>query len=126
MKATASIVAVLVFASGAAFAGGGPYPEPAIPESGTSKTRAQVLAELHEAQRLGLIHVGEGDIRSDPSKQPGSIKTRAQVVAEMREAQRLGLLNFGEGDVPVASPEQEKLIADAGRRAAEPTHLAGK
>jgi hypothetical protein len=43
----------------------------------------------------------------------------------MREAQRLGLLNFGEGDAPVASPEQEKLIADAGRNAV-PTHLAGK
>jgi Domain of unknown function (DUF4148) len=125
MKSTATIVAMLVFASGAAFAGGGPYPEPAIPESGTSKTRAQVMAELRDVQGLGLTN-NEGDVFSDQSKHSGPTKTRAQVVAEMREAQRLGLLNFGEGDVPTASPEQEKLIADAGRRAAEPTHLAGK
>jgi hypothetical protein len=123
MKSKLSVVAVLVFASGAAFAGGGPYPLPAIPESGPSQTRSQVLADLHEAQRMGLTIVGERDI---PSKFSASTTTRAQVVAEMREAQRLGLLNFGEGDVPVASPEQEKLIADAGRRATEPTHLAGK
>lgn len=125
MKSKASIVAALVFASGAAFAGGGPYPEPAIPESGTSKTRAQVMAELREAQGLGLTNA-EGDVFSDQSKHSGPTKTRAQVVAETREAQRLGLLSIGEGDVPTASPEQEKLIADAGRKAAEPTHLAGK
>jgi hypothetical protein len=122
MKSKAAILAVLAFASGAAFAGGGPYPEPAIPESG-SKTRAQVLAELRETQSSGLSN--EGDVFSDMSKYSGPTKTRAQVVAEMREAQRLGLLNFGEGDAPVASPEQEKLIADAGRNAV-PTHLAGK
>jgi hypothetical protein len=125
MKSKASIVAVLVLASGAAFAGGGPYPEPAIPESGpSSKTRAQVMAELREVPGLGLTN-SEGDVFSDMAKHTGPTKTRAQVVAEMREAQRLGLLNFGEGDVPVATPEQERLIADAGRKA-EPTHLAGK
>jgi hypothetical protein len=124
MKSKASIVAVLVLASGAAFAGGGPYPEPAIPESGPSfKTRAQVIAELRETQSTGLT--SEGDVFSDMAKHTGPTKTRAQVVAEMREAQRLGLLSYGEGDVPVATPEQERLIADAGRKA-EPTHLAGK
>lgn len=124
MKATQSIVAMFVLsAAGAAFAGGGPYPEPAIPESG-SVSRAQVISELREAQRLGLMIVGERDVPSDPRHQVAATKSRAQVIAELREAQRLGLLNVGEGDAPVATPEQERLIADAGRRAAEPTRLA--
>jgi Domain of unknown function (DUF4148) len=124
MKATQSIVAMFVLsAAGAAFAGGGPYPEPAIPESG-SVSRAQVISELREAQRLGLMIVGERDVPADPRHQVAATKSRAQVIAELREAQRLGLLNFGEGDAPVATAEQERLIADAGRRAAEPTRLA--
>lgn len=124
MKATQSIVAILVLsAAGAAFAGGGPYPEPAIPESGPM-SRAQVIAELRDAQRLGLVTVGEGDIPSDPRHQVAT-KTRAQVVAELREAQRLGLISVGEEDVPVATPAQERLIAEAGRLAAERTRLAG-
>lgn len=61
---------------------------------------------------------------ADPRHQVAAAKSRAQVIAELREAQRLGLLNVGEGDAPVATPEQERLIADAGRRAAEPTRLA--
>lgn len=45
--------------------------------------------------------------------------SRAQVVAEMREATRLGLIPAGEGDIPVATAEQEQLIA-AARRDVEP------
>ena len=124
MNATKSIVAVFVMsAAGAAFAGGGPYPLPAIPESSPT-TRAQVIAELRDAQRFGQMIVGERDVPSDPRHQVAVTKTRAQVLAELREAQRLGLMNFGEGDVPVATAEQERLIADAGRRASEPTRLA--
>jgi hypothetical protein len=124
MKATQSIVAMFVLsAAGAAFAGGGLYPLPAVPESG-STSRAQVIAEMRDAQRLGLMNVGEGDVPSDPRHQVAVTKTRAQVIAELREAQRLGLTNFGEGDVPVATAAQERLIADAGRRAAEPTRIA--
>jgi 2-polyprenyl-3-methyl-5-hydroxy-6-metoxy-1,4-benzoquinol methylase len=48
----------------------------------------------------------------------------AQLEVARQEAQRLGLTNFGEGDVPVATAAQERLIADAGRRAAEPTRIA--
>ena len=56
-----------------------------------------------------------------PSKAPSN--TRARVVAELREAQRLGLVNAGgEGNIPVATAEQERLIALAGARAAgQPT-----
>jgi hypothetical protein len=124
MKATQSIVAMFVLsAAGAAFAGGGPYPDPAFPES-VPVSRAQVIAELREAQRLGLMSFGEGNVPSDPRLEVASTKTRAQVIAELREAQRLGLMNFGEGNVPVATPAQERLITEAGRRAAEPTRLA--
>jgi len=47
-------------------------------------------------------------------------KTRAQVKAELAEARRLGLVVYGEVGVAISTPEQEKLIADAGRRAVEP------
>src|SRR5882672_7549305 len=46
-------------------------------------------------------------------------KTRAQVKAELAEARRLGLIVYGEADVPIATPEQEKQIAEAGHRAAQ-------
>ena len=45
--------------------------------------------------------------------------------AELAEARRLGLVVYGEADVPIATPEQEKLIAEAGRRAVNP-QLAAK
>jgi hypothetical protein len=46
-----------------------------------------------------------------------SPKSRAQIRAELAEAQRLGLLSSGEQDTPVATPEQERLIAESGLRA---------
>ena len=45
--------------------------------------------------------------------------TREQVQAELREATRLGLVSMGEGDAPIATAEQERLIAKAGRDAAQ-------
>jgi hypothetical protein len=45
--------------------------------------------------------------------------TRARVVAELREAQRLGLITVGEEDVPQPTAEQNRMIAEAGNRAAE-------
>lgn len=48
-----------------------------------------------------------------------SDRSRAQVVAELREAQELGLISVGEGDAPIATAEQEALIAKAGHDAAE-------
>lgn len=85
MKSKYLVLSALVFA-GSAIAGGGPYPEPAIPSSEVFKSRAEVVAELREAQRLGLLTTGEEDVR-------------------------------------IASPRQEKMIADAGRRAAESERL---
>lgn len=91
MKSTHAISALsaLLFA-GAAFAGGGPYPEPAIPAAdAVAKSRAEVVAELREAQRLGLVTTGEEDIRT-------------------------------------ASPAEARMIAEAGRRAAESERLTAE
>jgi uncharacterized protein (DUF169 family) len=65
-----------------------------------SKTRAQVVAELEEAQRTGDIvapgrnsngqKLNELYPNSYPAKPTLPGKTRAQVVAELEEAQRTG------------------------------------
>jgi hypothetical protein len=65
------------------------------------KTRAQVHAELLQAQRDGTLNANAmtGATLRDlsptlyPSKQAPSTVTRAQVLAELAEAQRLGTLN---------------------------------
>ncbi len=44
-------------------------------------------------------------------------KTRAQIHAELAEAQRLGLVVHGEINDRVATPDEERQIADAGERA---------
>jgi len=82
------------------------------------KTSAQVQAELAEARRAGLIVYGEADIPAEHAAMV-TVKTRAQVEAELAEARRLGLVRYGESDVGVATPEQERLIGEAGRRAGE-------
>ena len=45
--------------------------------------------------------------------------TRAEVLAQLREATRLGLVSEGEADIPIATNEQEHLIAESGRDAAQ-------
>ena len=90
MKSKHGVMSVLaILFAGSAIAGGGPYPEPAIPTSEGAKSRAEVVAELREAQRLGLVTTGEETVRTP-------------------------------------SPSQAKLIADAGRRAAENERLTAE
>lgn len=60
----------------------------------------------------------EGPVNYPEETPMVSTKSRAQVKAELAEARRLGLVVYGELDVPIATPEQERQIADAGRRAA--------
>ena len=64
MRTAYLLVATIAFGAvtPAAFAGGGAYPVPAVPESAFTKSRAQVKAELREAARLGLLSFGEGDV----------------------------------------------------------------
>jgi len=81
----------------------------------TSRTRADVQAELRQAQKAGELPVGEIGVRFVDTP---SHKTRAQVVAETLEARRLGLLeNRGELGPVLATPEQERQIELAGLRA---------
>jgi hypothetical protein len=70
----------------------------------------------------GIVGVAaaEGPVNYPDEVPMVSTKTRAQVKAELAEARRLGLVVYGEADVPIATPEQEKLIAEAGRRAVDP------
>jgi hypothetical protein len=92
------------------------------PQTPSSTTRAQVIGELREAQRLGQISTGEDAGRFvTPPASPAN--TRARVVAELREAQRLGLVTDG-GKYPFSTPEQERLIALAGQRAIAETTMA--
>lgn len=80
-------------------------------------SRAQVQQEMRDAYAGGETSLGE---QGFVPAQSASTRSRAEVLAEMREAARLGLLAaVGEGDAPVASAEQERLIAKAGQDAAD-------
>ncbi|HEU0204584.1 MAG TPA: DUF4148 domain-containing protein [Burkholderiaceae bacterium] len=83
----------------------------------STKTRAEVVAEVLEARAAGQLNTGERAMPVDASA-PAMARTREEVRAEAREAQRLGLIAHGEGDTPVATAEQAVSIAEAGRRAA--------
>ena len=134
--------ALLLGVSAGAWAGVEPYPEAVIGPDASTKTRAQVVTELHEAIRLGKMYdfpsmytdkVALGQARQEITSiaQPAARSddtvvvwgdarvVRARVQAEAAEANRLGLLSFAEGDPPVATAAQEQLIAAAGQRAAE-------
>lgn len=121
--------AVLVAASGGAWAGGGPYP--AMVETVSTKSRADVVAEMREAARLGQMATVETPF---PTYRAADVVAgeafivwgdkreavlRAKIRAETRMAGNLGLLRFGEGDPPIATAEQERLIAAAGQDAVE-------
>ena len=77
----ASSVFAMLFA-GAALAGGGPYPLPAIPQPDSFKSRAEVVAELREAQRLGLVTTGEEDVRTPTAREAQLIADAGRRAAE--------------------------------------------
>src|SRR3546814_10518795 len=73
-----------------------------VNDNAPSKTRAQVVAELHQAQAQGLISQNKLDYPvSLPATQH---KTRAQVVAELARAKAAGQISTNRLDYPVASP----------------------
>jgi hypothetical protein len=134
--------ALLLGVSAGAWAGVEPYPEAVIGPDVSTKTRAQVVTELHEAIRAGKMYdfpnmyadkVALAQARQEIARtaQPAARSddtvvvwgnarvVRARVQAEAAEANRLGLLSFAEGDPPVATAAQEQLISAAGQRAAE-------
>jgi hypothetical protein len=111
---------VAVVGAGSAFAQEGTQDFPAA-QSLSSKSRAEVKAELAAAQRSGVAYTyGE----ASPAPVAISTMTRAQVVAELREAQRLGLVGASnEGDMRIATPAEQQAIRSAGLRAID-TSLA--
>jgi len=75
----------------------------AAPASASVKTRAQVLAELRQAQRDGDV-VAAGDIGLAPRaayapSYAGLTKTRAEVKAELAEARRNGEVVVGDSSL---------------------------
>ena len=82
----------------------------------STKSRAEVRAELLQAQRAGTLETRNYAEASD-APAAASTLTRAQVVAESREALRLGATDANEADVRVATPAQQQLIRAAGLRA---------
>ena len=141
---------LLLAACTGAWAGGGLYPPLAVDDGLVTKTRAEVTAELQEAIRSGKMYehlftyedkraLAEDRAlaasEAQASGQSASASSsdvvvvwgdarvaRVRIQAEAAEANRLWLISFGEGDPPVATTEQEALIAAAGRRAVETMH----
>jgi hypothetical protein len=112
--------AVVLAVTSSAWAGVEPYPAAVQVEAASTKTRSDVIAELQEAQRLGLMASVEFDVPSyNVSLDSGDSgrASRARVHAETLEASRLGLLSAGESDAPVATSEQDRLVETAGQLA---------
>ncbi len=81
---------------------------------------ASVIVSILLAGTVGIAsaegpvnYPDQGPDRATPAV---STKTRAEVKAELAEARKLGLIAYGEVNDKIATPEEEKLIADAGRR----------
>lgn len=133
---------LLLAVSASAWAGGGFYPPLAVEDGVATRTRAEVVAELHDAIRVGRMYdfplmyadkqaLAEAQSQVAEASGQASVANAADVIvvwgdarvmrtkiqAEAAEANRLGLLAFGEGDPPIATAEQEQMIAVAGRRA---------
>lgn len=94
---------------------------PFVQQSNT--TRADVMAAAVAARMNHMLDVGEAGLMPAAFV---ATKTRTQVVAELHAAQRLGLVGHGEVSVPSATPEQQRMIADAGLRARADTAVAHK
>src|SRR3546814_3752131 len=93
MKAVFGVwVASLSLVAGAAQAA-------SVNNNAPSKTRAQVVAELHQAQAQGLISQNKFDY---PVSLPASQhKTRQQVLAELASAEAAGQVSTSTLDYPV-------------------------
>ena len=78
-------------------------------------TREQVRQQLRDAIARGERYIGDGGYLT--AEAPVAPKSRAEVRAELRESLRLGLIAKGDGNTPVATAEQERLIAKAGQDA---------
>jgi hypothetical protein len=123
MKSKLAVLSLFAMTvAGSALASDGDYPGAYLWKGESTKTRAEVVAEMDEAKRLGQFTNGDDGPPAFANQGPG--KSRAEVVAELEEAQRLGLLTSGEEGIKFATSAQEQQIAEAGRRAAEQVQFA--
>lgn len=74
--------AIAISVASSAFAGGGPYPVDEPPAAVPGKSRAEVIAELREAQRLGLVSVGEAGVPESTPHQEALIAAAGRRAAE--------------------------------------------
>lgn len=89
----------------------------------TSKTRAQVVAELQEARAQGLLSTGQEDYPIVNAST--SSKTRAEVEAELVAAEAAGTISRGELDYPPVSANAKTSTTTRAAVEAEYTKLAG-
>ncbi|MDB5850335.1 MAG: hypothetical protein JWP29_4087 [Rhodoferax sp.] len=86
---SSALIAVASLTAVSAFAGDNDF-YPATPAQTSSVSRAQVRAELVQAQRDGSLIKADDAYPAAVATQ-GSVKTRDQVKVELRDAQRAGL-----------------------------------
>ena len=99
----ASVLATTAFAASAMSGNGEIYGFAQTP-AGPSKTRAEVVAELREAQPAGTISFGDADIKRIDARQkaPTSQLSRTEVrmeVAELAAEGKLFLNNHSNGGI---------------------------
>lgn len=91
----------------------------------SGKTRAQVMAELSDAQAKGLLDFTDSSYpfslsaQNSPSPQE---KTRTQVVAEINEARAQGLLSFNDSEYPKQNGSQIQSLGSAMNMASANSH----
>jgi hypothetical protein len=119
MKTASLFYVVALFATAASAEGPVDYPKESM--SASTLTRAEVQAARDAKAKSEFKNLYGLRSYIDWGK---SERSRAEVVAELREAQRLGLVSYGEVEKRIATPEQERQIAEAGRRAVEQRQVA--
>ncbi len=74
--------AIAIGVASSAFAGGGPYPVDEPSTAGPGKSRAEVIAEFEEAQRLGLVSTSEAGVPESTPHQEALIAAAGRRAAE--------------------------------------------
>lgn len=85
---SSALIAAAAFSAASAFAGDD-NSYPVLPVQASTVTRAQVQAEVVQAQRAGTLRISDHDYPGNVATF-ASTKTRDQVKAELRAAQRAG------------------------------------
>lgn len=101
---SASVLAVAALASASSFADSGDFYPPTPVAQTSTTTRAEVQAELRQAQRAGyMTHFASDSIGPQFSvTQQASSKTRAEVKAETLAARPFSTISAIENGYPIA------------------------